>query len=156
RRLFTEKSNELPAKRSTESEFNGKLGEQNPLKILLAEDNVVNQKVALRMLDRMGYTADLANNGVEALVALRRQLYDVVLMDVQMPEMDGIEATTQILAEWGEDRPTIIAMTANALTCDKERFLAVGMDDYVSKPVSVQELERALRFVQPRVRADQT
>ncbi|NEP08572.1 MAG: response regulator, partial [Okeania sp. SIO4D6] len=72
------------------------------------------------------------------------------------PEVDGMEATEQILAEWGEDRPIIIAMTANALTGDKERFLAVGMDDYISKPISVQELERALRLVQPRIKTDRT
>ncbi len=155
RKLFTDKSEELPSARATESEFEGELGEIHPLKILLAEDNVVNQKVALRMLDRMSYTADVANNGVEALEALRQTDYDVVLMDVQMPEMDGMEATTQILAEWGsENRPTIIAMTANALSGDKERFLAAGMDDYISKPVSVKDLNRALRLVQPRVKAD--
>ncbi len=155
RKLFTEKSEELPTARKAESEFDGKLGEVHPLKILLAEDNVVNQKVALRMLDRMSYSAEVANNGLEALEALRQTEYDVVLMDVQMPEMDGMKATTQILAEWGADnRPTIIAMTANALSGDRERFLAVGMDDYISKPVSVQELNRALRLVQPRSKAD--
>ena len=149
RKLFAEKSVQLPAERSTNSLFEKQLGETNPLKILLAEDNKVNQLVATKMLDRLGYKADVAFNGLEALDALRREPYDVVLMDVQMPEMDGMEATTRILSEWSpQDRPTIIAMTANALAGDKERFLAIGMDDYISKPVSVEELSRALALVQ--------
>lgn len=121
------------------------LAQHCPLRILLTEDNVVNQKVALKMLERMGYRADVASNGYEAVQAMLRQTYDVVLMDIQMPEMDGIEATTKIREQLGESRPWIIALTANALQGDRERYLGVGMDDYLSKPIRVDELERALR-----------
>ena len=120
------------------------LGKRNPLRILLAEDNVVNQKVALKILERMGYRADVACNGREAVQALERQAYDVVLMDVQMPEMDGIEATVKIRERLGENRPWIIALTANALQGDRERYMGVGMDDYLSKPLRIQDLAKAL------------
>ncbi len=122
-----------------------------PLKILLAEDNVVNQKVALRILERMGYRADLASNGLEAIAALNRQSYDVILMDVQMPELDGLEATRRICQEWTQrrdvsptGRPWIIAMTANAMQGDREICLQAGMDDYISKPIRLEALTQAL------------
>ena len=122
-----------------------RLAERLPLRIVLAEDNVVNQKVALKMLEKMGYRADVAANGVEVLEALQRQHYDVVLMDVHMPEMDGFEAAGRIKAEWPEEhRPRVIGMTALAMEGDRERCLAAGMDDYVSKPVKIEELQRAL------------
>ena len=134
----------------TPVQFDPELGIRHPLRILLAEDNVVNQKVALRMLERLGYRADVVANGLEVLEALTRQHYDVVLMDVQMPEMDGVEATRRIHALWGEDgRPWIIAMTAHALSGDRERYLELGMDDYISKPVQVEELTTALKHCQP-------
>ena len=118
---------------------------RHPLRILVAEDYAVNQKVALYTLGKMGYRADLAANGLEVLEALRRQPYDVVLMDVQMPEMDGLEATRHILEEWEPgDRPRIVAMTANAMQGDRELCLAAGMDDYVTKPVQVAALQTAL------------
>jgi CheY-like chemotaxis protein len=124
----------------------GGLGPQVPLRILLAEDNVVNQKVALLMLGRLGYRADVAANGVEVLQALERQEYDVVLMDIQMPEMDGLEATRRIFERYSpSERPYIIAMTAHALTGDEERYLAAGMNDYISKPVRPESLDNALR-----------
>jgi PAS domain S-box-containing protein len=127
------------------SHFDAEMGKRQPLRILLAEDNVVNQKLALRLLERLGYRADLAANGVEAIRAVERQPYDVVFMDVQMPEMDGLEATRQICGRWSKgERPRIIAMTANALAEDREACLAAGMDDYLAKPIRVEELVAAL------------
>ncbi len=119
-----------------------------PLHILLAEDNVINQKVAIRLLERMGYRADVAANGLEVLEALQRQPYDVVLMDVQMPDMDGMEATRRIRTMWAKDRqPWIIAMTAHVMEGDREWCLSSGMDDYVGKPIRVNKLMNALRRV---------
>ncbi len=124
---------------------------RHPLRILLAEDNVVNQKLALRILTQMGYRADLASNGVEAVESLVRQTYDVVLMDVQMPEMDGLEASRRINAQWpSEKRPRIVAMTANAMQGDREMCLAAGMDDYITKPIRVDQLVEALMRVPAR------
>ena len=128
------------------SDIDQKMGISHPLRILLADDNVVNQKVATRMLERIGYRADLAANGLEVLQAVERQPYDLVFMDVQMPEMDGLEASRQIHKRIPADRiPRIIAMTAHALQGDRERFLAEGMDDYLSKPIQISEMIRALR-----------
>jgi PAS domain S-box-containing protein len=112
-----------------------------PLRILLVEDNPINQKVALLMLDQHGYGADVAGNGVEALVALRKARYDLVLMDVQMPEMDGLEATRLVRSELAEDcQPIIVAMTASATTEDRAQCLLAGMDDYLSKPIRMELL----------------
>jgi CheY-like chemotaxis protein len=119
--------------------------QRQPLQILLAEDHVVNQKVAIAMLSRLGYRADLAANGLEVLDALGRQHYDVVLMDVQMPELDGLATSRRIRHELSSlRRPYIIAMTANAMQGDRELCLAAGMDDYISKPVRREELLAAL------------
>ncbi len=124
------------------------LGEKHPLRILLAEDNAVNQKLAIRLLQQMGYRADVAANGLEVLDSLGRQTYDVVLMDVQMPEMDGLEASREINRRWSQpERPRIVAMTANAMQGDRERCIEAGMDDYISKPVRVSELMDALAHV---------
>lgn len=121
------------------------MAQRLPLRILLAEDNAVNQKVALAMLGRMGYRADVAGNGLEAIEALRRQGYDVVLMDVQMPEMGGLEAARQICEEWPQGkRPRLIAMTAGAMEGDREKCLEAGMDDYISKPVKMEALQAGL------------
>jgi CheY-like chemotaxis protein len=117
-----------------------------PLRILLAEDNAVNQQLALLLLSKLGYRADVASNGLEVLAALERQPYDVVLMDVQMPEMDGLEATRRITSRWpGGARPRIIAVTANAMQGDRQLCESVGMDDYVTKPIRIEELAQALR-----------
>ena len=118
--------------------------EHPDLTILLAEDNLVNQKVALLMLTKLGYRADVVSNGEEAVQVLSHKHYDVVLMDVQMPEMDGLEATKAILEMDLEDRPRILAMTAYALEGDKERCLNAGMDGYISKPVQIEKLRAAL------------
>jgi CheY-like chemotaxis protein len=123
-----------------------------PLRILLAEDNRVNQKLALRLLARMGYQADIAENGLEVLAALARQPYDVVLMDVQMPEMDGLDTTRQIHVRWmDENRPQIIAMTAFAMPEDQKKCLDAGMDDYLSKPIHSDILAQALKRAGDRI-----
>jgi CheY-like chemotaxis protein len=114
------------------------------LRLLLAEDNLVNQKVALHMLNKLGIRADVAANGMEVLLALERQSYDVVLMDVQMPELDGFETAKAIRERWKNGMPHIIALTAHALEGDRKRCIEAGMDDYVSKPVSMKELASAI------------
>jgi signal transduction histidine kinase/DNA-binding response OmpR family regulator len=135
----------------------GKPAPSSSLRILLAEDNRMNQKVALRLLERLGYTADVASNGLEALAALERLPYDVVLMDVQMPELDGLDATRRICERWpAESRPHIIAMTANALPEDREACFAAGMNDYVAKPIRAEELARALKRAVPIARTNGT
>ncbi|WP_143473191.1 response regulator [Limnothrix sp. PR1529] len=136
---------ETVAARSVMADVDSHMAEFHPLRILLAEDHAVNQKVALQILQRMGYRADVAGNGIEVLEALRRQPYDVVLMDMQMPEMDGLEATERIRQEWvTEQGPYIIAMTANAMQGDREACIRAGMDDYISKPIRIQKLAEAL------------
>jgi signal transduction histidine kinase/CheY-like chemotaxis protein len=125
------------------------MAERHPLRILLAEDNVVNQKLALRILQQMGYRADVASNGIEAIESVQRQTYDLVLMDVQMPEMDGLEATRRIRARAPGGSPRIVAMTANAMHGDREMCLAAGMDDYLTKPIRVEQLVDALSRIPP-------
>ncbi len=121
----------------TASAFDATLAERRPLRILLAEDNAVNQKVALAMLQRFGYGADVAINGVEAVAAVERQPYDLVLMDIQMPGMDGLEATRAIIAQGpAVPRPRIIGLSANAMAEDIQAALRAGMDDYLAKPMT--------------------
>ncbi|MFO1252703.1 MAG: response regulator [Inhella sp.] len=130
----------------TAPRLDAELGRRHPLRILLAEDNLVNQKLALRLLSQLGYRADVASNGLEAVESVARQGYDVVLMDVQMPEMDGLEASRRITERWpATARPRIVAMTANAMQGDREACLAAGMDDYVTKPIRVEALVRPCR-----------
>jgi two-component system sensor histidine kinase/response regulator len=116
---------------------------EHPLKILVAEDNLVNQKLTLKILSKLGFEAALAENGKEAIEMVSRQSYDLVLMDVQMPEIDGLEAT-RIIKQSMEIRPTIIAMTANAMKEDRDECLKAGMDDFLSKPVKLEELVNML------------
>jgi PAS domain S-box-containing protein len=126
------------------------LSEKHPLRILLAEDNAINQKVGLLMLSRLGYTAEAVVNGKKAVEALERAKFDVILMDIQMPEMNGIEATSILRATHGETTPVIIALTAEALEGDEKRFLNLGFDFYLSKPLQAELLQQVLRSLQPK------
>jgi PAS domain S-box-containing protein len=123
------------------------------IRLLVAEDNAVNRQLALALLRKLGYQADVVENGREALDAVERESYDVVLMDVQMPELDGLAATREIRRRLGREGPAIIAMTANAMEGDRDECLAAGMDDYLSKPIRPEELSRALARCRP-ARAD--
>jgi CheY-like chemotaxis protein len=127
------------------SAFDPSFASRLPLRILIADDNRVNQKVGSRLLEKLGYRAEVVGNGLEVLQALERQPYDIVFLDVQMPEMDGYEAARQLRRRWTDgDRPRIIAMTGNAMQGDKERCLKAGMDDYIAKPVRLDDLCTAL------------
>ncbi len=130
-------------KQKADSVFDENFATKFPLKILLAEDNLVNQKVATRFLSRLGYRVDVVANGLEALEAIYRQTYDVILMDIHMPEMDGITATRKIIADFPQ-APWIIALTANVAQSDRDICLESGMQDYLSKPLKVQDLTRSL------------
>ncbi|WP_310389418.1 response regulator, partial [Roseateles sp.] len=141
---------EPPLPAENKPRFDLDLAARQPLRILLAEDNAVNQKLALRLLSQMGYRADVASNGIEAVESLERQSYDLVLMDVQMPEMDGLEASREINRRWPASRPRIVAMTANAMQGDRELCIAAGMDDYVTKPIRVEALVQALLLAKER------
>jgi CheY-like chemotaxis protein len=133
------------AERSSTVEPDDRLAERLPLRILVVEDNAVNQQLVLLMLQKVGYRADVAANGVEALEALERQPYDAILMDVEMPEMDGLEATRRIHRQWPrERRPHIIAVTANAMQGERELCIQAGMDDYITKPIHIDVLAEAL------------
>ncbi|MEM9266120.1 MAG: response regulator, partial [Cyanobacteria bacterium P01_F01_bin.13] len=135
------------------TQLNPRMAEAHPLQILIAEDNLVNQQLARQWLQKMGYRSDVVGNGYEAIDALKRQHYDVILMDVHMPEMDGLSAAAKICEEWSrEQRPHIIALTANAMKGDRERCLAAGMDNYISKPIRVEELVKALQQVTPSMK----
>ncbi len=124
--------------------FDPHMAGRHPLRILLAEDNQINLKLTLHLLGKFGYRADVAGNGAEALAAVERQHYDVILMDVQMPVMDGCEATRQIRCRWAKV-PRIVALTANAMDGDREECLVAGMNDYLGKPISPEALAAALR-----------
>lgn len=143
--LFTESQSTTIPKKPLPAVEEPHPGTRYPLSILIVEDNAVNQKVALRLLERLGYHATIANNGIEALKKLKQHTFNVILMDIQMPEMDGIEATQHIRTYWPiQQQPRIIAMTANAMKGDRERCLQAGMDDYVSKPIQMKSLQTAL------------
>jgi signal transduction histidine kinase/HPt (histidine-containing phosphotransfer) domain-containing protein len=130
------------------------LARRLPLRLLLADDNPINQKVGLSVVQKLGYRADLVSNGVEVIQALEQKAYDILFLDVQMPQMDGLEAARQICQRWPVDkRPRIIAMTGNALIGDREKCLQAGMDDYISKPIRIGEMQSALeRWGRPTTR----
>lgn len=117
------------------------MSEQNPFRILVAEDNIVNRKLILKILENMGYNADMAGNGLEVLEAMSIKPYDIIFMDIQMPEMDGYEATRHICNKFAkEERPFIVAITANAMKDDRDKCLAAGMNDYLSKPIRKDDI----------------
>jgi len=125
--------------------FDPSLASRLPLRILIADDNRVNQRVGSNFLEKLGYSADVVSNGLEVLQAVERKTYDIIFLDVQMPEMDGYEAARQLHRRWpDEKRPRIIAMTGNAMPGDKQRCLEAGMDDYITKPLRVEDLRTAL------------
>jgi signal transduction histidine kinase/HPt (histidine-containing phosphotransfer) domain-containing protein len=146
-----------PSKPISVSDSKSSLSDQLPLQMLLAEDNVINQKVASRLLLQLGYKVDIANNGLEAIQALEKRPYDLVFMDVQMPILDGLEATRRIRQRQTEASAPepfrqpiyIIAMTANAMQGDREKCIAAGMNDYLSKPVRPEALQEAIKRVKP-------
>jgi CheY-like chemotaxis protein len=130
---------------SSKSKTVRNMADQLPLRILLAEDNVINQKVAQHILGRLGYLPDVVANGREVIEALSRQAYDVVLMDMHMPEMDGMQATQLVRKQFPQShQPAIIALTADAMQGDRERCMAAGMDNYLSKPLRIEELSEVL------------
>ena len=131
------------------NEMVGRLGDRLPLKILIAEDNLINQELAMAMLIKMGYQPDVVDNGLAVLEALQVEHYDLLLLDVQMPEMDGLETADYLVNHWhelhtGYERPTIVAMTASAMQGDREMCLRAGMDDYISKPIMMDSLQRTI------------
>ena len=137
--------------RSHASQLNPDMAAQWPLRILVAEDNFVNQQLVLQWLQRLGYRPDMVGNGLEAIDAVERQDYDVILMDIHMPEMDGLTATQTICDRWSpQNRPWIIAMTANAMAGDRQICLDAGMDDYISKPIHTDALITALKHSKTR------
>ena len=116
------------------------ISEKYPFSILIAEDNIINQKLITNIFKILGYKADIAANGIEVLEAIKRKNYDLIFMDIQMPQMNGYEATRIIVQRRKEERPVIIAMTANAMTGDREKCIEVGMDDYITKPMKIENL----------------
>jgi signal transduction histidine kinase/DNA-binding response OmpR family regulator len=144
--IFARQKVSAPKADTARPALDPEMAKKHPLRILLAEDNQVNQKLALRLLEQMGYRADVASNGLEAVESVKRQPYDVILMDVQMPEMDGLDATRTI-RKLDIRQPYIVAMTANAMQGDREMCLAAGMEFYVTKPIRVPELVSALKLV---------
>jgi CheY-like chemotaxis protein/HPt (histidine-containing phosphotransfer) domain-containing protein len=129
-----------------ENDFDPTLAKRCPLSILVADDFDMNQKLVARILQGFGYDAQFANNGVEAIQQLEKKRFDLVFLDVQMPEMDGYETARTVRARWSNsERPRLIAMTANALRGDREKCLEAGMDEFISKPVQIGEIRKALQ-----------
>ena len=125
--------------------FNKSLGDRFPLKIMVAEDNMINQTVIEGILEKMGFQIELADNGQEAVDLVKSRHFDLIFMDIQMPELDGLSATLEIIDHYGTRlRPVVVAMTANAMSGVREEYLEAGMDDYISKPFKLQDLEEAI------------
>ncbi len=138
-------SSQYKDKSSISYEIDPDLSKKLPFKILVAEDNKVNQKIAQRLFQHLGYEIEIVKNGLEVIETLKKQNYDVIFMDLQMPEMDGLEATNFILKEYSDKKcPYIIAMTANTMKAHKQQYLAIGMKDYISKPVKIEKIVTAL------------
>ncbi len=135
----------MPPKANDRVAIDSTIAKDYPLQILLAEDHPVNQTLAVALLEKMGYQPDVAENGVVVLDILSQKKYDLILMDISMPELDGYETTKQIIERYGEARPRIVAMTANAMHNDKEHALQVGMDDYLTKPIQIPRLVEVLQ-----------
>jgi len=134
----------------TEKHIDDQFATNHPADIIIAEDNKVNQKVAIKMLSKLGYTADVVGNGQEVIDAIAQKRYDIIFMDIQMPVVDGLEATRIICEKWKtKDRPRIVGMTAHAFNEDRERGYEVGMNDYITKPISIEELARVLSIKKP-------
>lgn len=144
---------QLPSKTGNLSSDQALLGEQYPLSILIAEDNKVNQKLTIKMLRKLGYDSDLAENGLEAIHAAARKPYDLILMDMQMPKVDGLEATKEILSRHHGNPPIILAMTANAMKSDEEKCLRVGMKAVLKKPIRMSEFREAITLWAQKIRA---
>ena len=122
------------------------ISDKYPFNILIAEDNIINQKLITNIFKLLGYKADIAANGIEALDAIKRKNYDLIFMDIQMPQMNGYEATRIIVQRRKEERPVIIAMTANAMTGDREKCIEAGMDDYITKPMRIENLVNVIQL----------
>jgi signal transduction histidine kinase/DNA-binding response OmpR family regulator len=142
---------ELPAQKQNQALLEKNFAEKHPMDVLVAEDNMINQKLILRILNKLGYEADLAQNGIEAVAMMNDKLYDLILMDVQMPQMSGLEATKIIRSSNIAKQPLIVAITANAMREDKEACLDAGMNDYLSKPINIDALLLVLAKVKELV-----
>lgn len=141
----TLKESETDIEEEKKTVLDRNMSDKIPMRILVAEDNIINQKLILKILAQLGYKAGVVGNGMEVIETLKRQRYDMIFMDIQMPEMDGLEATKVINQNWhNEDRPTIVAMTANVMHGDKEKCINAGMDDYISKPVLIEEVQKII------------
>ena len=143
--VFSKEENNPSQQVTTESDLKA-TSEKYPFEILVAEDNFINQKLVRKLFEVLGYKTDLAANGYETIDSLKRKPYHIIFMDVQMPEMDGLEATRVIKERWKNNAPVIIAMTANAMQGDREKCLEAGMDDYISKPLRLEDIIRVINY----------
>ncbi|GIW21134.1 MAG: hypothetical protein KatS3mg068_0141 [Candidatus Sericytochromatia bacterium] len=144
-KILLKTENVIKNQRQVFTKIESNIGKNYLLNILVAEDNLVNQKLANKIFEKLGYKIDIANNGLEVIEKLKNNKYDIIFMDIQMPEMDGLEATKYIIDTYNTQRPKIIAMTANAMQEDINKCFEVGMDDYISKPISIEKLQNILK-----------